>query len=216
MVDREHVAGTEAAPEKVDQESQGGPPEDSASEESYDDEKSPSQAGDVEGFDRRNFENREESQDIGNDQHEIGDRKAKNRSEVLCKAGLAGPVAADLRYRVLKEDIDAYDDYEDAGDHTQQLVVLVDLSLEHRVAEVSDHRHQRIGSGYTEPRHDPRAAAFAEGPLDAQNGHRSYRDRRGDADAESAQQNLDDFQIHALSCRFTRQSYYKKVKCGKI
>ena len=127
-VDREHVAGTEAAPEKVDQESQGGPPEDSASEESYDDEKSPSQAGDVEGFDRRNFENREESQDIGNDQHEIGDRKAKNRSEVLCKAGLAGPVAADLRYRVLKEDIDAYDDYEDAGDHTQQLVVLVDLS----------------------------------------------------------------------------------------
>ena len=44
MVDREHVAGTEAAPEKVDQESQGGPPEDSASEESYDDEKSPSQA----------------------------------------------------------------------------------------------------------------------------------------------------------------------------
>ena len=47
MVDREHVAGTEAAPEKVDQESQGGPPEDSASEESYDDEKSPSQAGDA-------------------------------------------------------------------------------------------------------------------------------------------------------------------------
>ena len=34
-----------------------------------------------------------------------------------------------LEYRVLKEDIDAYDDYEDAGDHTQQLVVLVDLSL---------------------------------------------------------------------------------------
>ena len=98
-VDREHVAGAEAAPEKVDQESQGGPPEDSASEESYDDEKSPSQAGDVEGFDRRNFENCEESQDIGNDQHEIGDRKAENRSEVLRKAGLAGPVAADLRYR---------------------------------------------------------------------------------------------------------------------
>lgn len=107
------------------------------------------------------------SQDVGNDQHEIGDRKAENRGEVLRKAGLAGPVAADLRYRVLKEDIDAYDDYEDAGDYAQQLVVLVDLGLKHRVAEIGDHRHRRIGGGYAEPRHDTRAAAFAEGPLDA-------------------------------------------------
>jgi len=167
MVDREHVAGPEPASEKVDQEGQRRPPENGAAEESQDNEESPSQTGYVEGFDRRNFENGEKSQDVGNDQHEIGDRKAENRGEVLRKAGLAGPVAADLRYRVLKEDIDAYDDYEDAGDYAQQLVVLVDLGLKHRVAEIGDHRHRRIGGGYAEPRHDTRAAAFAEGPLDA-------------------------------------------------
>ena len=42
-------------------------------------------------------------------------------------------VAADLRHGILREDENADDHHEDAADHTQQCVVLLDLGLEHRI-----------------------------------------------------------------------------------
>ena len=186
------MARPEAAAEKVDDESQEGPPRHGAPEEARDGEEGPREGAQTapRQIDGRNFEDGEEGQDVGNDDDEVGDRQAEDRGEVLPQRGAAGAVAANLRHGVLREDVDADEDDEDAADDAQQGAVLLNLVLEHRIEEEGDHRHERIGAGDADARDDTRAAALREGPLNAEDGHGADRDRGGDTHQNAAEKDL--------------------------
>ena len=198
MVDRQHVAGAETAAEEVDDESQHRPPCRGAAEESRDgerraDESSHSLVRDVAA---RNLEDGEEGEDIGDDHDEVGDRKPEDRGEILPQRGFARAVAADLGDGVLGEDVDADDYHEDAADHAQQRVVLLDLGLEHRIEEQRRHGHESVGAGDAQTRYDPRTAAFRQRALDAEHGYGADGDRCGDTHADAAEHNVQKFKSH--------------------
>ena len=113
MVDRQHVAGPETAAEKTDEAGQEGPPCRGAAEEARDHQHGAHEASEacLRVSHARDLEYGEEGQDVGDDHDEVGDRQPEDRGEVLPQRTLAGPVAADLRHGVLREDVDADDDY---------------------------------------------------------------------------------------------------------
>lgn len=111
-----YVSGAETVPEEVDQARKGCPPEGGTSEESGNNESPTPQSGHIDRFDRRDFEDGEEGQDIGDDQDEIGDRQSEYRGEILPESCSSGTIPAYLGYRILEKDIDPDDDDEDSGD----------------------------------------------------------------------------------------------------
>ena len=76
------------------------------------------------------IKHREEGEDIGDNDHEVGERKAKHRGKVLPHIASACAVLANLRHRILKEDEDADDDNEDTTTNLYCGVVLIYRALQ--------------------------------------------------------------------------------------
>ena len=76
------------------------------------------------------IKHREEGEDIGDNDHEVGKRKAKHRDKVLPQIASACAVLANLRHRILKEDEDTDDDNEDTTTNLYCGVVLIYRALQ--------------------------------------------------------------------------------------
>ena len=123
------------------------------------------------------IEHREEGEDIGYDNHKVGQREAKHRAEVLPEVAAPRAVLADLWHGVLEEDEYSHNHDKETADHLDDGVVLVYVALQQGVDRKRQYCQQRIGTRHTQTRDKARDVTLAQGALYAQHRHGAHRDR---------------------------------------
>ncbi len=167
MINYDKVARSKPAPKEVDHICQRAPPRRGAKEKTHNNRRRRDQPADARGVKRGDLKDCEECQDIGDHHNEVGQRKAKDRGEILPRSLLARVVAAHLHRGILQEDVGADDNHQDTAPDAQDHVVLLDLAAQHRVEDIGEQRKEGVGRSHTQPRDDPRAATLAQRALNA-------------------------------------------------
>lgn len=176
MIYRKEVSWAETATEEADDRGQARPPRTRATQKTEDNKYSRKDRCHILTLGSRSHtEHRKEGEDIWDNHHKVGDCKAEHRGKILPQRSVARAIATNLRHRVLEEDIDADNDDKYTADKAQNMAILLNLRLHHRIEEVGNYRHQRIGTSHTQTGENTRFGGLAERTLDTQHSHRANR-----------------------------------------
>ena len=143
MIYRKHMSRAETTTEEADDRCKTRPPSAGSTQKAEDDKDTCKHRCHIlTTRSRTHAEHSEEGEDIWDNYNEVGNSKAEHRGEVLPQRSITRAVAANLRHRVLEEDVDADNNHKDTAHKAQDVAILLDLRLHHRVEEVGDNRHK--------------------------------------------------------------------------
>lgn len=149
MVYSEHVSRAEASAEEADDRGQRSPPSAGSAEEAEDNQRACHHRRHIATLGSCSHAKEcKEGEDVWHNYDKICYRKAEHRGEVFPQSCVSGAIASNLRHRVLKKDINTYNNDKNTAYNAQYVAVLLNLCLHNGKEEVGDNSHKRIGTSH--------------------------------------------------------------------